>query len=141
MYFCLLYCSFRLQSLLFIYYGNKTMRVYAALCALLVAGCANLPPLDNYGMSWNPVGTPLPMVYQSVNDEVFFEVCQQSLQDADQACAIRDYVFRKNCTIVTRKNWRYNDMAGLMQHEQKHCDGYDHPQVYRNGVMHDYTRG
>ena len=89
---------------------------------------------DHYGMTWTLDHKPLPAVYASVSDEAFFRICQQSLRDEDQACAEREYVFRRECTIYTRRDWVYSDPEGIRDHELKHCQGYDHPEMYRGDI-------
>lgn len=110
------------------------MRALIIACCLALSACAAMEPQDRYGISWTLDHKPLPAVFASVSDEAYFRICQQPIRNEDQSCAVREYVFRRECTIYMRSAWRYADPEGVRQHELKHCAGYSHPETYRGDI-------
>ena len=87
----------------------------------VVEGCGHAPVKED----WDHKATmpPLPAVYVVVAQSELEGVCGSHPGMHLHGCAIRNFDARV-CTIVTGPE----PQAWLLDHEHKHCDGWDHGQ-------------
>ncbi|HUQ26957.1 MAG TPA: hypothetical protein VM051_00095 [Usitatibacter sp.] len=89
-------------------------------CALLSAACAQLPTADHWEEA--PSHKALPAVYIEVDAAGIARYCGKDPALYIHGCAHRDFESRA-CFVFTRAR----PQQWLLEHEKKHCDGYDHP--------------
>lgn len=87
------------------------------LAALSLTGCAALAP-DPVGWDALPSHAPLPPVLRPATRAEIALFCASPIAIA---CAIRDYGMGLCFIIIPR-----HPMLDTLDHERKHCAGYDH---------------
>jgi len=96
--------------------------LFAGMLASLATGCATTVREDWESQASLP---PLPTAYLVVKAGELAAYCGNYPGATLHGCARRDYAARK-CTIVTGPQ----PAAWLLDHERKHCAGYDHSPAY-----------
>ena len=85
----------------------------------MLEGCGNAPVNADWDLRANL--PPLPVAYLVVARSELESICGAHPGMYLHGCAKRDFVARV-CTIVTGPQ----PAAWLLDHERKHCDGWDH---------------
>ncbi|HEX5129415.1 MAG TPA: hypothetical protein VFV90_06695 [Usitatibacter sp.] len=103
----------------------KSIRNTLAILALCLAFPGSAIAFGGFGVvaDWQPVAThqALPAMHFVVAEDDLSRVCKTNPNGVTYGCAIR--VPQDNlCLIYTAKN----PPQWLMEHERKHCEGWDH---------------
>lgn len=88
--------------------------------SLLAAGCSALPVDESW--EGTPTHKPLPAVFIEVDSDGIARYCGDRPGTYVHGCARRDYESRA-CFVFTRAK----PQPWLVEHEKKHCAGWDHP--------------
>ena len=93
---------------------------------------------DPYGYTWTRVADPMPAQVYAVDDATYWYMCGQAIE-GDQMCVVRSGGV---CSVYTRAGWLYSDYLAMLAHERKHCDGYDHYELWTHDIFtgRDMTR-
>jgi len=98
---------------------NKMTAVAAAFASLALGACSLLPANEEWEA--RPSHAPLPAAFHVVDAKGIASNCGSPAGTYIHGCAQRDYQTR-TCVVFTRA-----DPAGwLIEHEKKHCNGWDH---------------
>lgn len=97
--------------------GRSSAAAYAT-CLVSLTGCHGVIRED-----WNPEPTlpPLEPIYMEVHASQLPSLCGDHPGMLLYGCAKRDYVMRE-CVIYTEPN----PPRWLLDHERRHCAGWDH---------------
>jgi len=96
------------------------MTAIAATCISLGLGaCSYLPATEDWEVQ--PSHPPLPSAFQVVDSNGIESNCGNPPGMYIHGCAQRDYTAR-TCVVFTRAN----PAGWLIEHENKHCAGWDH---------------
>ncbi|MEO5691739.1 MAG: hypothetical protein ABIQ72_01325 [Usitatibacter sp.] len=112
----------------------RTRRLAALVTiGLLASGCQVIAPSQWEDRAVLPA---LPVTYLEVPRTEMVAICADHSGQRLLGCAKRDYA-KRTCTIVTGSN---PDLA-LLDHERKHCAGYDHNAAPVRVATLDVTAG
>jgi len=94
----------------------------AVAVALTASACTHMPVYEEWEAS--PSHAALPPAYFVVDSDGINRNCGSPPGQYVYGCASRDYG-RRSCLVYTRAN----PASWLVEHEKKHCDGWDHVAV------------
>jgi hypothetical protein len=98
---------------------NKMTTAAAACVSLALGACSLLPANEEWEAL--PSHSALPAAFQVVDSNGIERNCGNPPGMYIHGCAQRDYG-KRTCIVFTRADPR----GWLIEHEKKHCDGWDH---------------